>query len=280
MIYLFDFSHIEGNTIYQASSVLQGRLPSVGSARGVHHCLAALVDAEPVFEAQLGGNVRRPADFLVDDVLDVPEVELLHVFEDVHELPFEVRVVRYCGPNVIDHFLLLRGQHPPIEVVRVDGRHEHDPVSIEVVLGEIGTVPHLHLPVLIEADQGLIDGKGSKPPVELIEANQRLTEHIQTLLMAEVLDIGQPIGNILGKHLDVLVIGAEILLGLVVRLVNLDDRLVAHVPEVVSLELFVLIEARVVEDHVLLSDYPVLILVDLVVIVSPEEVPAEGRDGM
>ena len=72
---------------------------------------------------------------------------------------------------VLDHFLLLRGQHPPIEVVRVDGRHEHDPVSIEVVLGEIGTVPHLHLPVLIEPDQGLIDGKGSKPPVEPIEAN-------------------------------------------------------------------------------------------------------------
>lgn len=191
-----------------------------------------------------------------------------------------MRIVGHCSPNVINHLLLLCGQHSPIEVMRVDGRHQNDSISIEVILREIGTMPYLHLSVLIEADQGLIDGKCSKPPIELIEANQGLTEHIETLLMTKILDISQSIRNILREHLNVLVIRTEILLGLVISLIHLHYRLVAHIPKVISLELFVLIQPRVVEYHMFFSDNPMLILVDLVVIISPEEVPTERRDSM
>lgn len=259
---------------------MQGGLPSVGSSGGVHHCLAALVYAETVLETQLGRNVGQSSDFFVDDVLHVLEVEFLHVFQDAHELALEMRVVGHRSPYVINHFFFLRCQHPPIEVMRIYGRHQHDSISIEVILGEIGTMPYFNLPVLIESNQGLIDGKGSKPPIQLIESNQCLTEHIETLLMAEILDISQPIRNILSEDLYVLVIGAEILLGLVISLIHLDYRLIAHIPKVISLELFLLIQPRVIEYHMLLSDDPLLILVDLIVIISPEEVPAERRDGV
>lgn len=259
---------------------MQGRLPSVGSSGGVHHCLAALVYAEPVLETQLRRDVGQSSDFFVDDVLHVLEVEFLHVLQDSHELALEMRVVGHRSPDVINHLFFLRCQHPPIEIMRVYGRHQHDSISIEVILGEIGTMPYFNLPVLIESNQGLIDGKSSKPPIQLIEANECLTEHIETLLVAEILDISQPIRNILSEHLDVLVIGAEILLGLVISLIHLDYRLIAHIPKVISLKLFLLIQPRVIEYHMLLSDDPLLILVDLVVIISPEEVPAERRDGV
>lgn len=255
-------------------------MPSVGGTGGVNQRFAALVDSEPVLETQLGRNVRQTADFLVNDVLYILEVELLHVLKDAHEVAFEVRVVRHCGPDVINHFLLLCGQHSPIEVMRVDSRHENDSVSIEVVLCEIRTVPHLYLSVFIESDQGLIDRKGSKPSVKLIEANQRLTEDIQSLLMTKILDISQSIWDILSKHLDILVVGAEILLSLVISLINLDYWFVAHIPKEVSLEFLLLIEAGIVEDHMFLCNNSMLILVDLVVIVSSDEVPAEGGDGV
>ena len=186
-----------------------------------------------------------------------------------------MRVLRYRSPNIIHHLFLLRGQHSPIEVMRIDGRHEHHSICIEVIFGEIGTMPYLNLSVLIEADQGLINGKGSKPPVELIEANQGLTEHVEALLVAEILDISQPIGNILRKHLDVLVIRTEILLCLVISLKHLDYRLSAHVAEVIRLQLFLLIKPWVIEYHMFFSDHSLLILVYLVVVVSPEEVPTE-----
>lgn len=259
---------------------MQGGLPSVGSSGGVHHCLAALVDAETVLETQLGRDVGQSSDFFVDDVLHVLEVEFLHVLQDSHELALEMRVVGHRSPDVINHLFFLGCQHSPIEIMRVYGRHQHDSISIEVILGEIGTMPYFNLPVLIESNQGLIDSKGSKPPIELIEANQCLTEHIETLLVTEILDISQPIRNILSEDLYVLVIGAEILLGLVISLIHLDYRLIAHIPKVISLKLFLLIQPRVIEYHMLLSDDPLLILVDLVVIISPEEVPAERRDGV
>lgn len=141
-------------------------------------------------------------------------------------------------------------------------------------------MPYFHLPIFIEADQSLIDRKGSQSSVKLIEPNKCLTEYIQSLLMAKILDISQSIGDILGKDLDILIVGTEILLSLVISLINLDDWFVAHIPEVVSLEFFLLIESRIVEDHMFLCNDSMLILVDLVVIVSSDEVPAEGRDGV
>lgn len=87
--------------------------------------------------------------------------------------------------------------------------------------------------------------------------------------MTKILDISQSIRNILREDLNVLVIRTEILLGLVISLIHLHYRLVAHIPKVISLELFLLIQSRVIEYHMFFSDNPMLILVDLVVIISP-----------
>ena len=87
-------------------------------------------------------------------------------------------------------------------------------------------------------------------------------------------DVGKSMRDVLRENFDVLVVRAEIFLSLEIRLINLDDGLVAHKAVIVCLHFFSLIALGVIEDHMFFGKDSSLILVDLVVVVPADEAPA------
>jgi uncharacterized membrane-anchored protein len=76
--------------------------------------------------------------------------------------------------------------------------------------------------------------------IELVEPNESLTQDIKALLVSESLGVNQSIGDVLSEDLDILVVGAEILVVTVLGPIRLDDRLSGGKSIVVCFLLFFL----------------------------------------
>jgi hypothetical protein len=87
------------------------------------------------------------------------------------------------------------------------------------------------------------------------------------------------IWDIFSIDLDVFIVGTEIFSSIIPSFIDLYDGLGCCVAIVVRLHLLFFIEARVVEDKVLLCEDSLFVLVDLIVVIPTQECPSKGRNG-
>ena len=81
-------------------------------------------------------------------------------------------------PDIFNHFLFLPFLHPLIEVLGVDCRHQHYPIMLKMISGEIWTMPYSSFPLIIESYVIISDRKGPKSIMKLMKPSKCLAQHI------------------------------------------------------------------------------------------------------
>jgi hypothetical protein len=160
--------------------------------------------------------------------------------------------------------------------VRGDGGHEDHAILPEMIFGELVVVPYPDVSLVVVADEGVVDGEGAHAVEEFMEADEGLTEGVESLFVTEVASVDESEGQVFGKNGDVPVVGAEVGRGVVVSSVDLNQRFFRLIPIVVSIEFFILVQLGIVLYQMFLGEISELVLVDLVVLVLLDELPGES----
>lgn len=126
-----------------------------------------------------------------------------------------------------------------------------------MVCCEVWAVPDLCLSDLVETDVVVSDLEGAESVMQLMEAGQGLAHHIECLAMVQVLHIGQPMRHILAMHNNILSRPTGPSLPLrILRIIDLNNRLVGQIPVMINFHLIILRDGRIVRDHVFFCSDP------------------------
>lgn len=117
-------------------------------------------------------------DFVCNTASRSNEVVLLEAIDSLTESRVYLRMLFNLVEYLLDHFLFLALAESLVKVVRVGSGHEDDAVVVEVIDGEVGSMPYFAMPVLIKADQRVVDAECADLAVDLIESSKCLTQDV------------------------------------------------------------------------------------------------------
>lgn len=96
--------------------------------------------------------------------------------------------------------------------------------------------------------------------------------------MIQTANISQPVRNVFSENSNVFMIRTKFLSRLVVCPVNLNNRLGSVVTIIIGLQLLLLMQFGIVGNDVLLSQGPVLVLINLIVVIPTNKLPVKTRN--
>lgn len=167
--------------------IFGGWLDGVG--RWVENSSAALDYPIFVFKFETRRYKRQPSDFIIHYFFESIEVYMLQRTHLIFELHFELWMLVDCVPDIHHHFLFLLGLDSFIKVIRVNSRHQYKISLLKMIFSKVSIMPHSHLPIFIETYHRVVNQKGPKMRIQLMESEKWLTQYINTLLMSETASI-------------------------------------------------------------------------------------------